>query len=187
MFLLKIARWGLHQGSCHARHPQQLHRPPFATGPPARWKDARPGVPGTSLPCCSGLENVHKKKSGAWLGCSWHCRCGLGVCRCCCEMGQGCSAIPEPRCVPCVTRSLCQRGAAAQPCFMALTLAGGSTCHLHHFQGYQSTSPRSSYGNRLISCFLSPPWVSVSGWDSPHAGNPTEAPAPGAAGLPEQM
>lgn len=82
--------------------------------------------------------------------------------------GEGCTAVPEPSCVPCVTRSLCQRGAAAKPCFVALTLAGGSMCHLHHLQGYQSTSPRCSYGNCMISCFLSPPWVSVSGRDSPH-------------------
>lgn len=39
----------------------------------------------------------------------------------------------------------------------------------------------------MIGCFLSPPWVSVSGWDSPHTGNPAEAPAAGAAGLQEQM
>lgn len=116
----------------------------------------------------------------------WHCRCGLGGLRhAAVKRGAehgAISALSEPGCVICIAaliRSLCQRTAATQPCFMALTLAGGPVCHLNQLQGYRSMSPRCFYGNSLISplepCFLSPPWVSVSCRDSLHAGNPAEA------------
>lgn len=50
---------------------------------------------------------------------------------------------------------------------------------LNQLQRYHSTSPRCFYGNNLISlpepCFLSPPGVSLSCWDSLRAENPTVA------------
>lgn len=116
----------------------------------------------------------------------WCCRCGLGGLRhAAVKWGaayRGIPALSEPGCVTCVAAlicSLCQRTATTQPCFMALMLAGGPMCHLNQLQDYHSMSPRCFYRNSLIfppqTCFLLPPWVSVSCQDSPHAGNPVEA------------
>lgn len=98
MFLLKIARWGSHQGCLHTRHPQHLHLPPSMTalgalGGQQTWP---------AWDCCALLQCTRKRIHRAFH-CRWRWQPVLqvwfGLCSSLCCREQYCD-IPVQLCIP---------------------------------------------------------------------------------------